>query len=252
MPMPTTAKLQKPKSEDEFEDICVDFLRIRWNDSHAVRNGRRGQRQDGVDIVGHPPRLNGRTAGAQCKNTDGLKLRDVVAEAEKAKSFEGGLGEFLVITSSDRDAVLQAKVRKHFKAKPAPFRVEIIFWDDIIADLAQNERLVAKHWKGFPSSSGSTETGLRVPALVVAAQSPGLGAQSFVGRDRELAEIESLLTGATDVQLRAALHGLPGIGKTELARQVVARLARAKKFPGGIPAARTRRRCTFSRCRSCR
>jgi tetratricopeptide (TPR) repeat protein len=38
----------------------------------------------------------------------------------------------------------------------------------------------------------------------------------------------------TDVQLRAALDGLPGIGKTELARQVVAQLARSKKFPGGI------------------
>jgi tetratricopeptide (TPR) repeat protein len=65
-------------------------------------------------------------------------------------------------------------------------------------------------------------------------QSPGLGAHTFVGRDRELAEIEALLTRATDVQLRAALDGLPGIGKTELARQVVARLARGKKFPGGI------------------
>jgi hypothetical protein len=43
-----------------------------------------------------------------------------------------------------------------------------------------------------------------------------------------------LLTGSTDVQLRAALDGLPGIGKTELARQVVARLARSRKFPGGI------------------
>src|SRR5262249_31135742 len=57
---------------------------------------------------------------------------------------------------------------------------------------------------------------------------------TFVGRDRELAEIEALLTGTTDVQLRVALDGLPGIGKTELARQVVARLARGKKFPGGI------------------
>src|SRR5262249_26144144 len=87
-----------------------------------------------------------------------------------------------------------------------------------------------------PSSSGSgssTETGPTGPALA-ATQSPGLGAHTFVGRDRELAEIEALLTGATDVQLRAALDGLPGIGKTELARQVVARLARGKKFPGGI------------------
>jgi hypothetical protein len=66
------------------------------------------------------------------------------------------------------------------------------------------------------------------------AQSPTLGTHTFVGRERELVEIETLLTGAAHVQLRAALDGLPGISKTELARQVVARLARGKQFPGGI------------------
>jgi tetratricopeptide (TPR) repeat protein len=56
----------------------------------------------------------------------------------------------------------------------------------------------------------------------------------FIGRDREMADIESLLASSGPVQLRAALDGLPGIGKTELARQVVARLSRSQRFPGGI------------------
>src|SRR5438132_6616090 len=80
MPIPTTAKLPKPKSEDEFEDIVVDFCRLRWRDPHATRNGRRGQRQNSVDVFGHPPWLKGATAGAQCKNTDALSLALVVAE----------------------------------------------------------------------------------------------------------------------------------------------------------------------------
>src|SRR5689334_12162214 len=99
MPTPVTAKLPKPKNEDEFEDMCVDFLRLRWKDPHATRNGRRGQRQHGVDIVGLPSSLDGKTAGAQCKNTDALTLDDVIAEAEKAEGFPGGLGEFLIVTS---------------------------------------------------------------------------------------------------------------------------------------------------------
>jgi len=49
-----------------------------------------------------------------------------------------------------------------------------------------------------------------------------------------MVEIEALLARSDDVQLWAALDGLPGIGKTELARQIVARLARAQRFPGGI------------------
>lgn len=149
MPMPTTAKWPKPKSEDEFEDMVVDFLRVRWQDPHATRHGRRGQRQDGVDVIGHPPWLKGSTAGAQCKNTDALTLATVMAEVDKAKSFKGGLSEFLIATTADRDAALQAETRQHFRVTPAPFDVEIVFWPDIVADLAGHDDLVAKHWKGF-------------------------------------------------------------------------------------------------------
>ena len=77
-------------------------------------------------------------------------------------------------------------------------------------------------------------TAPHAPVLAAMAHAPALGTHTFVGRERELAEVEALLTGASDVQLHAALDGLPGIGKTELARQVVARLARGKQFPGGI------------------
>jgi hypothetical protein len=158
MPTPTTAKLHKPKSEDEFEDISVDFLRLRWKDPHATRNGRRGQRQHGVDIVGHPPWLRGRSAGAQCKNSEEVSLGAVIAEARKAESFTGGVAEFLFVTSAHRDAVLQAAVREHFRANAAPFHVELIFWPDITADLAQDDALIENHWKGATSASSRSAT----------------------------------------------------------------------------------------------
>jgi hypothetical protein len=149
MPTPSTAKWPKPRSEDEFEDIVVDFLRIRWKDPNAQRHGRRGQRQHGVDVVGHPTWLKGRTAGGQSKNTDALTLADVIAEVAKALSFPGGIAEFYVVASGDRDVQLQTDVREHFKANPAPFHVEVIFWPDIVADISADDALVAKHWKGF-------------------------------------------------------------------------------------------------------
>jgi hypothetical protein len=153
MPTPTTAKLFKPKSEDEFEDIAVDFLRLRWKDPHATRNGRRGQRQHGADVVGQPSWLGGRTAGAQCKNTEAVTLNMVIAETREAATFPGGLAEFLLVTSADRDAALQAAVRDHFRVHPAPFHVEMIFWGDITADLAVDDALIEKHWKGAALAS---------------------------------------------------------------------------------------------------
>jgi hypothetical protein len=48
--------------------------------------------------------------------------------------------------------------------------------------------------------------------LPVAVQSPSLGTDQFIGRDREMGEVEALLARSDAVQLRAALDGLPGIG----------------------------------------
>lgn len=149
MPTPSTAVWPKPRSEDEFEDITVDFLRVRWKDPNAQRHGRRGQAQHGVDIVGHPPRLGGKPAGGQCKNTNSLALADVIKEIDKAKAFPGGIAEFYVVTSGDRDAKLQTEVREYLASNPAPFVVALVFWDDIVADVSTVPSLVDKHWKGF-------------------------------------------------------------------------------------------------------
>lgn len=42
-PMPTGA--------DDFEDLCVDILKLYWNRPGLERYGTRGQRQNGVDIL---------------------------------------------------------------------------------------------------------------------------------------------------------------------------------------------------------
>jgi hypothetical protein len=158
MPMPSTSKWPKPRSDDEFEDMVVDFLRILWRDPHATRNGRRGQRQDGVDVIGRPEWLNGKMAGAQCKNVASVSLGAAVDEVEKAKRFTGGLGEFLFVTTADRDAALQAVVRQHFASSPPPFDVQIIFWPDVVSDLSSDDTMVAKHWKGFPGTTRPVDT----------------------------------------------------------------------------------------------
>jgi hypothetical protein len=166
MPTPTTAMLPKPRNDDEFEDIVVDCLRVRWGDPNVQRFGRSGQAQHGVDIIGRPARLNGKIAGGQCKCTKALSLADVIKEVDKAKTFPGLLAEFYVVASIDRDAKLQAGVWQHFSANPAPFLVEVIFWEDVTADLAATPNLVAKHWKGFDQqfSSGSSSAPNRASA----------------------------------------------------------------------------------------
>lgn len=156
MPTPSTARWPKPRSEDEFEEIVVDFLRLRWGDPNAQRFGRRGQRQHGVDVIGRPSRLGGASAAGQAKNVASLSVSDVVAEVRKAARFPGGLAEFCVVTSCDRDASLLAAVRQRFAKNRMAFAIEVVFWEDIVSEICVDERLVAKHWSGFGSADGRT------------------------------------------------------------------------------------------------
>ena len=56
----------------------------------------------------------------------------------------------------------------------------------------------------------------------------------FVGRDAEVAQLESLLEPAAHMSVQVCVEGLAGIGKTELALQTAHRLARAGRLAGGI------------------
>jgi hypothetical protein len=40
-----------PRSWEQFEELCADIFQSIFNDPTLVRNGRSGQRQNGVDIV---------------------------------------------------------------------------------------------------------------------------------------------------------------------------------------------------------
>jgi hypothetical protein len=153
MPAPNTAKWPRPKSEDEWEDMALDALRIRWRDQNAARNGRRGQRQDGVDIFGS--KACG-TVGAQAKNMDSLALADALTEISKAESFSPKLQEYYFVLGGPRDATLQQVVRELTKSRATQglFPVYALFFEDVALELAGNEEMVMKYWGHFVKDLG--------------------------------------------------------------------------------------------------
>ena len=157
MPSPPTTDLPRPKSWNEFEDICADVLKRLWKDPYIVRNGRSGQKQHGVDSYGQPEYLggsaSGQYAGAQCKVTNALDMATVETEVEIAKGFKPALSEYLVMTTAPRDAQVQQGVR----TKTWPFRVHIIFWDDISLELSGHDDLLQKHFPGWMKKTTTEE-----------------------------------------------------------------------------------------------
>jgi hypothetical protein len=157
MPSPSTAKLPIPKSWDEFEDIISDMAKECFKDPLAVRYGRTGQGQDGVDIYGNSTKL--KNFGIQCKNVSKLSNAEVEVEVKKAELFESPLAVFIIATTLSRDASLQKFVLNlsNIREKCGKFKVGILFWEDITLNLSEHPHLIQKHFPGFVSSNISID-----------------------------------------------------------------------------------------------
>ena len=150
--MPTIASsvVPSPKSWDEFEDIALASAKLRWNSDDFFRNGRQGQKQDGVDIWGHDDDDN--HIGVQCKNTiDGVSLATVKTEIANAESFEPALDKLYIATTAKRDATLQKEVRKLSadRRKASKFKVDLLFWDDVIQEVAKDDDVFFSFYPQF-------------------------------------------------------------------------------------------------------
>lgn len=114
--MSLLAGTQNPKPADEqaFERASVMLWRGLLNDRSVQRNGRRGQRQNGVHLFG----VRGDDAdwhvGIQCKlKSEGYFLAEdeVREEVRKALTFKPPLKEYYVTTTAPDDVAMQELAR---------------------------------------------------------------------------------------------------------------------------------------------
>lgn len=153
MPTISASKVPAPKSWDEFEDISLSAAKLRWNSTDFFRNGRQGQKQDGVDVWGHDD--DGRHLGLQCKNTTGgISLEVVEAEIKSAEKFTPKLDRLYIVTTAPRDTEIQKLVREvsQNRSKAGDFKVDVLFWDDVCNDLAKDEKVFFGHYPQFKLS----------------------------------------------------------------------------------------------------
>lgn len=106
-----------PKGDDDFEDLVLALFREVWQDTGAKLHGRRGQRQDGVDLYGEDRFGRSGLNGVQCKHhgsatpiKDKDLLEELRAEVEKAKGFQPLLQRFIFATTARRSVALSARL----------------------------------------------------------------------------------------------------------------------------------------------
>jgi hypothetical protein len=136
----TDKQIAPPKSWEKFEDLCLALFKQIWGDPLAVKNGRKGQPQHGVDIYGYVDTSGATLQGVQCKGKEanyGAKatVAELKAELAKAEKFEPPLQKWIFATTAPADVKLQAAARKLSKerAKKGRFSVIALGWEDILS-----------------------------------------------------------------------------------------------------------------------
>ena len=102
-------QIPKPSDEQAFERCSELLWRCILQDDGVQIHGRRGQRQNGVDLFGIRDGDPNQIVGVQCKlKSDGkiLKEDEVRNEVEKALNFRPRLSEYYIVTTAPDDANL--------------------------------------------------------------------------------------------------------------------------------------------------
>ncbi len=150
MPTASTAQLYPPENWDEFEAICSDLFALEWQYPEVVRYGRKGQRQNGLDIYG---RHKGQNAGVQCKGKSvwpptRLTNSEIDREVTKAKKFRPKLKKFIITTIAEDDVLIQDHVNaiseKHRRQNL--FSVHVFGWGELTRRIKSHPTLIDTHF----------------------------------------------------------------------------------------------------------
>lgn len=144
-------QIKKPENWQDFEKLCKKLWGEIWNCPNTIkRNGRSGQKQNGVDVYGIP---KGETQyyGIQCKGKDEytnstLTNKEIDEEIQKAESFKPKLKCFIFATTANKDTDIEEYVRNkdiEYRTKGL-FEVHLACWEDIV-DLLE-ERRTTYNW----------------------------------------------------------------------------------------------------------
>src|ERR1043166_9682753 len=101
--------IRPPEHETEFEKNCVILFCELVNDRNVKRLGRRGQKQYGIDLIGHRDRRATQPVGVQCKlktRSQKLTAKEVRTEVKSALAYRPKLVEFYIVTTSGDDRKL--------------------------------------------------------------------------------------------------------------------------------------------------
>ena len=143
----TATQIPKPSDEQAFERCNEILWRDILKDESFKTYGRRGQRQDGVDLTGIREGAPGQIVGVQCKlKGAGEKLTEdeVRTEVAKALTFTPLLSEYIIVTTAPDDAKLDSLAldlsKSVSKDREINLKVRVLGWGCLEREIRRHPR----------------------------------------------------------------------------------------------------------------
>ena len=189
--------LPPPMNWQDFQSLVKDIAAVRYDASTVQEYGRPGQRQFGVDIFALD-RDNQTKIGIQCKETkDSLTEKEILAEANKARSFPSGLNVYIIATTDSTDARLQDTVIALNDGHKFPFRIRIEFWNDLVNDVNRFASVLNSCYENYRANFKQTDESQHLACLRMAFDRPAftddfLYERSYADFEQALVETKRL------------------------------------------------------------
>lgn len=156
MPALTQTQIPKPADEQVFERASIHLWRCILKDPNVQKNGRRGQRQNGVDVIGVRNGDSNHLVGIQCKlKGEGKELTEteVRREVTKALTFKPPLKEYFISTTAPDDVAIQELARQitqELKKNGTELIVNVWGWNTLEDQISEHDKAI----KAFDPSYG--------------------------------------------------------------------------------------------------
>lgn len=144
MPLPVTARLAPTTDPGEFQRLVVDvFSRKLKLEFQAF--GRAGQAQHGVDAFA--TRGSDELVVLQAKSGVHVGLSEIAEDVRRADAHGMPITEFWVAAGATRDARLQEGILRlsRDRLKQGKWPVNVLFWEDIVHEIAGHKDLLLKY-----------------------------------------------------------------------------------------------------------
>lgn len=135
----------QPGNEDEFEDFCLRYYRQLWSCESLELYGKRGERQDGIDIIDQLRTQPFRAIQCKCHEpTKNLPPAEIRKEVAKVEASEHAVEQYVIATTAKKSNRAQDAAIKLNERPDRQVTVQVHFWEDVCIRLSEMPRAVAE------------------------------------------------------------------------------------------------------------